>query len=295
MIDEIDVSVIVPTRSRPDQLAHLLESLAGQTFPRERTEIIVVDDGSPDELKLDTRYFPFHARRLEQTPQGPASARNHGARRARGELLAFVDDDCVVERRWLEHLQSAAHEQADVLFAGCSCNGESTNLFSEVAEGLLVHVENAERSPEGMLTFVASNNMACSRRRFLALKGFDTQYALAAGEDRDFCRRWVAGGGRIARVTDARLLHHHVHDLGSFWRQQYNYGRGAARFHTKGQRTGTALPRTAGYYVRLMIHPLKRRSLSLPRRLMSLPLVALSQVAVAAGFYKERRDRRTGD
>src|SRR5262249_55512081 len=99
-------SVIIPTYMRPQQLQDCLEGLACQNYPRDRYEVIVVDDGSPDMPEPVTT--PFHARmqlRLLRAPHGgPAAARNAGAREAAGDLLAFTDDDCVPSSGWLQAL-----------------------------------------------------------------------------------------------------------------------------------------------------------------------------------------------
>jgi glycosyltransferase involved in cell wall biosynthesis len=96
------VSVIVPTRNRPDQLAAALQSITSQAH--RNTEIIVVDDGSsPDnaasnESCVDAAAGPHSKHYLylsghNQAGNGPSYARNAGVQLARGELLAFCDDD----------------------------------------------------------------------------------------------------------------------------------------------------------------------------------------------------------
>ena len=76
-------SVIVPTRARPRHLAGCLSALRALDYPPERLEVIVMDDVEGD---------------------GPAAARNRAAEGARGELLAFTDDDCRPVRGWLRAL-----------------------------------------------------------------------------------------------------------------------------------------------------------------------------------------------
>lgn len=287
------VSVIVPTHARPERLACLLASLARQTIGAEQQEVVVVDDGSPPSRRPERASLPANALLLRQPRRGPAAARNAGAARARGALLAFIDDDCIAEPGWLEALLAACADRPRALLGGRTVNGLPENLFSEVAESVLGFLERDERRAGRTLSFVASNNLACAREAFVESGGFDAGFPLAAGEDRAFCRAWRERVGEIARVPNALVYHHHAHDLASFWRQQRDYGRGAARFHAivaaAPSRSRLRPPRELAFYARLLLHPLGRRDLPLARRLAALPLLALSQLAVTAGLQAERR------
>ena len=299
-------SVVVPTHARPERLARLLDSLARQTLPDHRFEIVIVDDGSPSPVRLDAAAGDAGVRPdvrpdvrvVRQARSGPAAARNRGAREARAPLLLFVDDDCAAAPDWVAAHVAAHAGCPDALLGGVTTNGLPDNPWSDAAEGLLDFLDAEATAGGGALDFVASNNIACARARFLEIGGFDARYPLAAGEDRAFCRAWVASGAPIVRVPEARVAHFHALDPARFWRQQHNYGRGAARFHADAPhdraaaRGVPALPRPAGFYARLLLHPLRRTELSLPRRLGALPRVALSQAAIVAGLAAERRAMR---
>ena len=284
-------SVVVPTHARPERLARLLDSLARQTPPGGTFEIVVVDDGSPAHARPEVPASMPNARLVRQAQAGPAAARNRGADEARAPLLLFVDDDCTVEPGWVRAFVEAHRDAPDALLGGATANGLAENPWSDAAEGLLGFLDAEALAGGGALDFVASNNIACSRARFVAVGGFDARYPLAAGEDRAFCRAWTDAGGTIERVTGARATHFHALDGRRFWRQQHNYGRGAARFHADRPDVG-ALPRPPGFYARLLLHPLGRRDRSLARRLATLVRVALSQLAVTSGLLVERRALR---
>ena len=94
-------SVVVPTYERPARLAACLRSLARLGYPRERFEVLIVDDASarPPLEAIEQFRDALDLKLLEQTKNaGPAAARNLGARHASGEFLAFTDDDCEPER-----------------------------------------------------------------------------------------------------------------------------------------------------------------------------------------------------
>ncbi len=284
-------SVVVPTHARPERLAHLLETLAAQTLDASRFEVVVVDDGSPAHARPPEPAADSNVRLLRQTQAGPAAARNRGARAARATLLLFVDDDCAVAPGWIEAFVAAHARAPRALLGGSTVNGLPDNPYSSVAESLLGFLDEEARERGGTLDFVASNNIACAHERFFAIGGFDADYPLAAGEDRAFCRTWMEAHGTIERVDDARAWHRHALDLARFWRQQHNYGRGAARFHAEGAAADARVPRPLGFYLRLVLHPLRRRDWPVGRRIVALPLTALSQVAVATGLRAGRRRR----
>src|SRR3972149_2401322 len=89
------VSVIAPTRNRASVLRRSLDALRAQTYPPERTEVVVVADGCTDETPEMVRRYPapFSLRCITQPHGGAGAARNGGASAAGGTLLVFLDDD----------------------------------------------------------------------------------------------------------------------------------------------------------------------------------------------------------
>ena len=106
------VSVIVPTFRRPGALRKTLGALTQMDFPREQYDVIVVDDGLDDETRMVVEEFAVGSWSVSYVPQDPAgvaTARNHGAAEAKGDLLVFVDDDIVVRP---DHLKRHLADQA---------------------------------------------------------------------------------------------------------------------------------------------------------------------------------------
>jgi GT2 family glycosyltransferase len=85
------VSVIVPARNGASFLPQAVASIRAQNYPA--LDIIVVDDGSSDDIQDVVARLPATIRYFRQEPSGPAAARNRGIREARGELIAFLDVD----------------------------------------------------------------------------------------------------------------------------------------------------------------------------------------------------------
>ena len=281
-------SIVIPTYRRPERLAACLQSLAALDYPRDRFEVIVVDDGSG--APVAARSAPLELTVMTQPHAGPATARNRGAARARGDYLAFTDDDCMAEAGWLRGLAVRFGEAPDHAIGGRTLNALPENPYSSATQLLLDFLyEWSIKSGRG--TFFASNNLAVPTGLFRARGGFDTGFPLAAGEDREFCDRWARLGGRLTYAPDAVVRHGHHLTLRGYWRQHVNYGRGALRFHrlrakaAGDRRTVTPL----SFYVSLVTYPLT--STAGTRRLSLTALLALAQIATATGYWREGRRR----
>ena len=102
------LSVIIPSFNRICLLRKTVESLLKQSYPQNKYEIIVVDDGSTDEteeiIKKLQNKSSCNLKYCFQKNKGPAAARNLGIRYANGEIVAFVDSDCIVSSTWIEEI-----------------------------------------------------------------------------------------------------------------------------------------------------------------------------------------------
>jgi GT2 family glycosyltransferase len=288
-------SIVVPTYRRPRPLGACLEALARLDYPRGRFEVIVSDDGGEE---------PLHAAvgrvgtRLDVTllcgpHAGAGAARNAGAARARGRLLAFTDDDCAPAPDWLAKLEARlATNPTRAMVGGRTLNALHANPYATASQ-LVVDAGYAHlnRDPEHARFFTASN-LALPAEDFRALGGFDARFV--ASEDRELCGRWESSGGRMIYAPEAVV--HHAHELGwrSFWRQHFNYGRGALLLQRARARHGWPHFRPdPRYYASLLSRPFSETSFASALGLSALLLV--SQSASATGMLAEwLRQRRTG-
>jgi len=137
-----NVSIIVPTYARPEPLGKCLQAISALAYPRERLEVVVVDDGSP--LSPEPVLRPHRARLqiqlVRQRRGGPAAARNSGAAAANGELLAFTDDDCLPEAGWLDALVTRLAETPEALVFGSTVNGLARNLYASASQLLVTYL-----------------------------------------------------------------------------------------------------------------------------------------------------------
>jgi cellulose synthase/poly-beta-1,6-N-acetylglucosamine synthase-like glycosyltransferase len=163
-----------------------------------------VDDGSAPPLSLPS---DVPARMVRTSGVERSRARNAGAATARGELLIFIDDDISVGPSFVQEHVRAAVEFGPVISVGkISPPPES----SSTAFGRFRHtIESPGLSrPRGLVpetNFCTAANMSMRRRDFLELGGFDP--AILSGEDQDLALRFSQGGGRIAYIPEAEVIH----------------------------------------------------------------------------------------
>ncbi|MDX2170100.1 MAG: glycosyltransferase [Deltaproteobacteria bacterium] len=226
----MDVSVVLCVYNGADTLAGSLRAIAAQSFPRERYEVIVVDDGSTDD---SARIAAEHgAQVLQQAHRGHVAAKNLGWRSARGTWIAFTDDDCGPTRHWLALLRQAV-ERGDDSGPALGAAGRIAGYPSPLAVPRYVELTggfNTERHLQHpTFPFAPGGNAMYRREALAAVGGLDERYS-----SYDMCelhtrlRRTV--GGAFHYEPRAVVFHHHYTDWRAFFRQQRGYGRGLAQF-----------------------------------------------------------------
>ena len=192
-------SVVIPTRDRNETLALCLDRLApgAQTLPHDQYEVIVADDSALTTARdLVSDRFPW-ARWIAGPRRGPAANRNAGASIARGEWLAFTDDDCLPSPQWLEGFSVARGPKPDALEA---LEGRTT-----CRAGITSPRQTAPVNLEGGVLW--SCNFAIRRAGFEAIGGFDERYPYAHMEDADLQARLRKAGYMIHFVPTAEIDH----------------------------------------------------------------------------------------
>lgn len=284
-------SIIIPTYNRPGQLFDCLQGIDRLTYPRDCFEVIVVDDGS--RTPLDDIVGNFSRRMpvklISQNNSGPANARNRGAAEAKGDFLAFTDDDCTPSSGWLHALAESFRDRPDCGIGGKTINILTDNLYAETSQMLLDYLYEYYNRDLQAPRFFASNNLAFPRKAFLSSGGFNARYRFPAAEDRELCDRWVAQGRRLRYSPDAVIFHAHSLTWRTLWRQHFNYGKGAFFFRRMKARPGRE---PLAFYLTLLIFPFKTFSW---RRAMAVsPLLIITQIANTCGYFREWNRALTG-
>lgn len=214
--DQYDVSVVIPALNEQRHVTAALASVAAQSWPLERLEALVVDNGSSDATAEMVRAFaaaaPRLAVRLVNEPcRGTARARNRGAALATGRWLVFLDADS----RLAPDLVARVVERGR--------RGEpagSIRLIADTADG----ADRIDRAFFNLLEFgkvlfkIRAQMFYCERSRFQEIGGFDEQIQVA--EDRELLVRLERAGTPLGHLneswiaTSPRRLHRHPLRLG---------------------------------------------------------------------------------
>lgn len=232
-------SVIVPTYNRRQLLEKCLGGILAQTYA-DAYETIVVDDGSTDGTREYLRSLDFkNFRVFWQEHSGPAKARNLGAQKAVGDLLAFTDDDCLPPADWLHRLESGFNAWSEAGAVGGYLEAPSEilklNPLAQLEFLETHHIYKAgEKECVGGFESPAggTNNIAYRCEVFSKLGGFDENFPVPAGEDADLKLRAVEAGYKIGYVP-VKMTHLDPYNLKSFLRRGIASGIGSAYFERK--------------------------------------------------------------
>lgn len=237
-----DLSVIVPAHNSAESLPPLLQSLEAQTLPRERFEVIVVDNGSTDGTADVAEQHG--ATVVRDQIANRSRARNLGAEAAGSDLYAFTDADCVPRPEWLAELQGCAGSAPLVAGAVKLRTSERPNAI-ERFEALWRFGQEAWVK-QG---WAATANLLVRADAFAAIGGFDESWR-HIGEDVDFCFRARDAGYALGYCSSATVDHYGENELRPFLRRFFRHGYSANQaFHRFGvghQAWRDPLPALAG-------------------------------------------------
>ena len=227
------VTVVVPTRDRADDLEECLGALAHLDYPRDRLEVIVVDDGSVDPAAVAEVVGRYEGRLLRnENNRGPAYSRNRAAREATGEILAFVDSDCVAGSGWLREL-TPYFSWDRVGAVGGRTIGYYTesrlDRYEEVASPLDMG-RHPRFEARGTGTFyVPTCNLLVRRSVYEDIGGLRED--LLVGEDVDLCWRIRARDDYLVYAPEGVVRHKHRDHLGAMLRRRAEYGTSEATLY----------------------------------------------------------------
>ncbi len=224
------VSVIVPAYNAHATLPLCLAALSQQDYPRDRYEVIVVDDGSQDDTAALARAAGVHV--ISQPNAGPAAARNAGAALAQSELLLFTDADCAPVPGWISALvapfANAGHTEARA--TGNAVAGAKGAYLTQQAGCVprFTQLEYEDRydrmAGAETIDFIDTYSAAYRRKIFQANGGFDTIFPTASVEDQEFSFRLAEKGYRLVFVPQARVYHRHNPTLRAYVRRKFGIG-----------------------------------------------------------------------
>lgn len=254
------VSVIVPVFNDQPGVDRCVKALSTQSYPVESYEVIIVDNGSNPPICIATE-AAGHVQLLNCDETGSYAARNVGISKSRGEILAFIDADCVAERDWLRNGVAAllSNDSECIVGGGVQFQPTAQLRATELYQTLAGFPQETNVTERG---FAATANMLAPKSCFDRVGLFNTE--LLSGGDIEWCLRARQQDIEVVYCGDAAVLTTPRSDLRSAIRQARRVAGG--RYHL--QRSGLA--KYAGDKIRSHRAPFSAVSWILNQRQASL-------------------------
>ena len=221
------ISVVVCSYNGARTIRDCCEGLLRLEYPN--FEVIVVNDGSTDATPEIVSEYGF--RLISTENRGLSNARNTGWQEARGEIVAYIDDDAYPDPHWLTYIAAAFMRTTHVGIGGPNLPPPGDGPIADCvanAPGGPVHVLLSDTEAE----HIPGCNMAFRKTALQAIGGFDPQFR-TAGDDVDVCWRLQQQGWTIGFSPAAMVWHHRRNAVRTYWKQQQGYGRAEALLEKK--------------------------------------------------------------
>ncbi len=236
------VSIVIPVYNRPKEIEACLASLQTLDYPRDKIEVIVVDDASWDHTVAVVRGFDVRLI-IQPCNMGQSAARNTGVAAARGEIIAFIDSDCIARPGWLCELVPYFQDSRVALVGGYvdACHREKRmDRYEQVCSALNMGQDAALGRGDNCLFYVPTCNMLLRKEQYEQVGGLDE--SLHVGEDVDLCWRLMGARHHLFYIPRGCVLHKHRNKLLSGFRRRFDYGTSEAVLYARFARVAKQFP-----------------------------------------------------
>lgn len=212
------VSVVIPAYNSEKVISRVIEALLHQSYPKNKYEIIVVDDGSTDRTAEVASRFPIRVLRLKHA--GPANARNTGAKKAKGDILLFTDADCVPDKNWIKAMIEPFKDPEIVAVSGTYKTLNKEKFMARFV-GYEIDQRHEKMKKQKYIDFIGTFSAAYRKKIFLKFGGFDSRFKTSSGEDPEISYRMAKAGLKMVFQSAAFVYHPHPDTLWNYSKQKY--------------------------------------------------------------------------
>jgi GT2 family glycosyltransferase len=310
-LEPAGVSVVVATRDRPGDLDACLEAITGLTPPP--GEIVVADSASRLAEETAEVAAKHGARLARQERAGLSLARNAGARQARGEVVAFLDDDCRVDAGWLKAICAGFEDDEVAAVTGqllpMELATEAQRVFTRyfhmdrrgwVPRRFEAGMQPSPYWPLDSWRMGSGGNLAVRRAVLLDEGGFHTGLGLGTpargGEDLFFLWRLMGRGAEVVYRPDAMAWHRHHREWMELERVLFGYGVGHSAYLRAARKAGARTRSIVLYSLSFALDRCLRLAGSLTGQTPVPAGLVLRELAgsVAGPFLGRRAEREAG-
>jgi glycosyltransferase involved in cell wall biosynthesis len=220
-----DVSVIVPVYNAEATLQECVDSILNIDYPKGKLELIFVNNNSTDNTEKILKKYGSEIKVLYENKKGPAAARNKGLLNASGEVVAFTDSDCVVDRNWLKHFIIPLKDKQVGITGGKILAKRPCNKIESFGESIHDHHSaiNVFKPP-----YVITMNWASRLDVLKELNFFNEDFIRC--EDVELSHRIFVSGYKIIYTPEAIVYHRNEKTLIGLFREGYLHGLYSVQF-----------------------------------------------------------------
>jgi len=224
----VKVSIIIPTFNRRDLLFYCLKSLSNQTFPGDNFEVLVIDDGSTEDISSLIKEFNqnLSIRYFRQDKKGQASAENLGIKHAAGEIILFLDNDMISTPVLVEE-----HFKSHQIYKNYIIRGSYANTSDYI---------NPEGASEGRFyssAFFINGNVSMTKKLLLKAGMFDEDFSGYGWLDLELGVRLKKIGAKAITNEKAFTYHYQknfvIEDLAAIYKKEVERGHMGVLFYFK--------------------------------------------------------------
>lgn len=190
------ISIIVPCFNEEKFIKQCLESLVCQNYPKEKYEIIVIDNGSTDNTLNIASEYDVITKSLDKGNVG--AVRNLGTKLASGQIYAFIDGDCIAPNNWLSTINNQINTTQNIAIGGAA---ELSNNANWLERYWLLEAPNGMSLPKELL----GCSLALSSELFKRIGGFNE--SVSSGEDTIFSLALRKSNATVKIIREMNIVH----------------------------------------------------------------------------------------
>lgn len=224
------VSIIVPVYNGENVIKECIESLLALDYPKERMQIIIVDNNSKDSTAEIIKNYPV-TYFLEDKVQSSYAARNRGINYSKGEIMAFTDADCIVQNKWLtKAMKGFRDENVGCVAGGIEGYAPSNDVERYLCDNKALAQECTLKHP--FLPYPQTANALYRKEVFKKIGLFEDTW-ISAG-DADLAWRMLKETEyKIKYIPEAKILHKHRSSAKALYNQRKTWGYGSVLLYSK--------------------------------------------------------------